>query len=306
MTKISVVIPAYKSELTIAELISRLNIVLKANNYEFEVIIVDDASPDGTWQVLAKLSNEYDFLKIVRLMRNSGQHQAILCGFSLVEGDIIITMDDDLQNPPEEIPKLIEEINKGYDLIIGAYKSKQHSTSKNLFGSFIDFTQRKIFNLPNNFKLTSFRAIKRNIIDNIKQMSTCYPYITSMLLANTSNIGNIEVDHHPRLVGKSNYTFKRGFSLALNLWLNYSSYPLYLVTLLCSFSFLFTIVFSSYVVWQTLTHETTSGWASLIVTISFFNALILLCLVVNSIFLTRIVNRNFSFPIGDYINSNKK
>jgi glycosyltransferase involved in cell wall biosynthesis len=305
MQKISVVIPAYKSEKTLPVLVKRIHDVMESNNYLFEVIIVDDASPDNTWKVLTQLKIEYDFLKIVRLMINIGQHKAILCGFSLVEGDIIITMDDDLQNPPEEIPILINELNKGYDLVIGSYLYKQHTITKNLFGSLIDYSQKRIFNLPKNFKLTSFRAIRRNVVNNISQMNSVYPYITSMLLDNTSKIANVQVEHHPRLSGKSNYTFKRGLSLALNLWLNYSSYPLYLVILLCLFSFIFTIGFALYVIWLVIMTETTSGWASLIVTISFFNALILLCLVVHSVYLSRINNKNFNFPIGEYISSQK-
>jgi glycosyltransferase involved in cell wall biosynthesis len=270
------------------------------------VIIVDDASPDGTWATLKQLAREYNFLKIVRLMKNTGQHKAILCGFTKVDGDIVITMDDDLQNPPEEIPKLINRLNEGYDLVIGSYVSKKHPASRNLFGAFIDYSQRRIFCLPDNFKLTSFRAISRNVIDNVLQMSSVYPYITSMLLVNTNKIANVEVEHQPREVGHSNYTFKRGLNLALNLWLNYSSYPLYLVMMLCLFSFILAIGFSFYVIGQALMANTTSGWASLVVIISFFNSLLLLCLLVHSIYLSRLVNGNLKFSIGDYISCKDK
>jgi glycosyltransferase involved in cell wall biosynthesis len=303
---ISIVIPAYNSELTLPDLIRRLDTVLSGMNRDFEVIVVNDASPDGTWEALKKLNSEYDFLKIIRLMKNSGQHKAILCGFSQAQGDIVVTMDDDLQNPPEDVPKLIAAVDGGLDLAIGSYESKQHSSSRNFFGSIIDFTQRRIFSLPSNFKLTSFRAVRRSVIDNVLQMSSVYPYVTSMLLANAGRIGNVPVEHHQRNIGKSNYTIKRSVSLALNLWLNYSSYPLYFVATICMASFLFAVIFSSYVIWQAMTSLTTSGWASTIVIVAFFNALVLLCLVIHSIYLSRLVNRNFNFSIGESIEKRKQ
>ncbi|MDR0548498.1 MAG: glycosyltransferase family 2 protein [Deltaproteobacteria bacterium] len=299
--KISVVVPAYKSAQTLPTLVQGLEATLTALGHPFEVIIVDDCSPDDTWSVLSQLAQTHQFLKAIRLARNGGQHKAILCGFSRVTGDIVVTMDDDLQNPPSEIPKLIEPLFSGYDLAIGSYINKNHSTFKNLSGAFVDFTQRRIFNLPADFKLTSFRAIKRFIIDNVNKMNNYYPYITSMLLYNTNKYINVEVEHHKRLAGKSNYNLKRSLALTLNLWLNYSNYPLYFVVTLCVLSLFLGLGFAATVVWQALTSETTSGWASLIVTISFFNSLVLLALVVHSVYLSRLANSDSSFFISEKI-----
>jgi glycosyltransferase involved in cell wall biosynthesis len=297
--KISVVVPAYKSALTLPALVAALETTLTEMGHPFEIIIIDDCSPDDTWAVLLELAQNNQGLKIIRLARNGGQHKALLCGFGHVTGDIVVTMDDDLQNPPQEIPKLIEPLFRGYDLAIGSYVNKNHSAFKNLSGAFVDFTQRRIFNLPPKFKLTSFRAIRRFVIDNVNKMGNFYPYITSMLLYNTNRYINVEVEHHRRLTGKSNYNLKRSLALTLNLWLNYSFYPLYFVVSLCVLSLFLGLGFAVSVVWQALTSATTSGWASLIVTISFFNSLVLLALVVHSVYLSRLTHNNSSFFISE-------
>jgi glycosyltransferase involved in cell wall biosynthesis len=302
--EISVIIPTYKSSSNIGILIEKLVQILISIKKPYEIIIVDDGSPDNTWDILKNLINTHKFLKIFRLARNRGQHTALLCGFYKCNGNIIITMDDDLQNPPEEIPKLIEPLYNGYDLSIASYTNKNHPFFKNLCGSIVDFTQKRIFNLPYSFKLTSFRAIKYFIIENILKMDNFYPYITSMILHSTTNYINVPTEHHKRLSGKSNYNFKKNLTLALNLWLNYSSYPLYFVILLCSFSLFFCLIFTIYVIWQALTIETTSGWASLMVVISFFNSLILLSLVIHSIFLSRNnINNKSLFLVSEILES---
>src|SRR5262245_6227229 len=120
--KISVVIPVYNSATSLHILVAGLVTVLEQMEREFEIIFVDDCSPDNSWEVLKKMKEEHgELLKIAKLSTNRGQHNAIVCGFSIVSGDIVITMDDDLQNPPEEIPKLVEAIDRGYDLAIGSY-----------------------------------------------------------------------------------------------------------------------------------------------------------------------------------------
>ncbi|MDR1040208.1 MAG: glycosyltransferase family 2 protein [Deltaproteobacteria bacterium] len=296
---VSVVIPAYRSEAVLPVLLGRLEMALSGLGYPFEVVIVDDASPDDTWYVLKKLASTRPFLRIVRLMKNCGQHRAILCGMSLTRGDRIVTMDDDLQNPPEEIPRLLSALDEGYDLAIASYGEKMHSASRNLFGSFVDFTQKRIFSLPASFKLTSFRAFTRPVAEGALAMPSGRPYITSMLLSSTDRLKNVETEHSPRTFGKSNYTLKRGLSLCLDLWLTYSSYPLYLVMTLCILSLLFAASFAGIAAWQAITTDTTSGWASQIVTISFFSALILMSLTVHGVYLSRMAGARPRPPVGE-------
>ncbi len=287
---ISVVIPVYCSESSIDLLLYELDVVFKQMDCSYEIILIDDNSPDNSWRKLKELKQQYGaVLKIAKLLKNSGQHNAILCGFYLSKGQLVITMDDDLQNPPAEIPKLVAAIEQGYDLVIGSYEVKQHSTTRNLSGSIIDGLQRKMFNLPRTFQLTSFRAIKRIVIDNVCQMGGVFPYITSMLFSHTTRYVNVLVQHDSRKFGQSNYNLKRSFILAANLIINYSSYPLYFVAFLCLLAFGFSICYGMYILFFSLIYGVSiPGWTSLIVLISFFNALILLCLLIFGIYISRL------------------
>ena len=302
---ISVVIPAYKSRDSLPILIEKLEAVLNRSGQDFEIIVVDDGSPDDTWEALKKLKATFARLKIIRLLRNSGQHNALLCGFSFAQGSIVVTMDDDLQNPPEEVPKLIAAIQDGYDLAVGAYQSKQHSAGRNFGGRLVDAVQRRIFNLPGEFQLTSFRAVRRIVVDNVLSMGGVFPYISSMLLSHASRCVNVPVRHELRRFGQSNYNLKRSFVLAFNLLLSYSPYPLYLVVALCFAAFAFSVGIGAWVLWRSISGYTMPGWASTIMAISFFNGLILLALVVHGLYLSRmnqqITRSRVGFTIGELL-----
>ncbi len=288
--KISVVVPVYRSGQSLKILVSRIEEVFTKMGRSGEIVLVDDASPDDSWQVLKSLKEEFgEVLKIARLLTNRGQHNATLCGFSLATGDIVITMDDDLQNPPEEIPKLVEAVERGFDLAIAAYDSKKHSPTRNAGGAFIDWIIRRVFGLPRQFQLTSFRAAKRIVTKNALQMSAAFPYITCMLFSNATSYTNVSTRHDPRQYGKSNYNLKRSLLLASNLIISYSSYPLILVGILCFLAFAVSLLLGARAVYDTLVYGiSVPGWASTVVIVSFFNALILLCLSIFGVYLLRI------------------
>ncbi len=288
-SSISVVIPVYNSEESLPILIERLFLVLKKMDRDCEVILVDDRSRDNSWQVIKELRARYpSFIKMARLLINSGQHNAILCGLYLAKGGIVITMDDDLQNPPEEIPKLVEAIDSGYDLAIGAYEEKKHTGFRNAGGRFIDWTLRKIFKLPSEFQLTSYRAVRKVVIDNVCRMGGVYPYITAMMLSNAASYTNVLIRHDARTFGKSNYSMGNSLSLAANLIFNYSSYPLYVVAALGLFFFLGSVIFGTTLMIRTLLYgSAVPGWASTVIIMSLSNALNILCLVVLGIYISR-------------------
>lgn len=288
--KISVVIPVYCSQKSLEILVSRLVAVLSELAQDYEIILVDDCSLDNSWEVMKQLKQQHEeFLKIVRLQVNNGQHNAILCGFSMVTGDIVITMDDDLQNPPEEIPNLVEALEEGYDLVIGAYDSKKHSTGRNLGGRMIDWILRCIFRLPARFQLTSFRAIRGSVVTHVNGMRGAFPYITSMLFANVSKYKNVFVRHDPRKFGASNYNLKKSLLLSMNLIFSYSPYPIYLIAVMCMFAFLFALGFGSWTIWKILQFGiSVPGWASTVVIMTFFNGLILLCMLIFGIYISRL------------------
>lgn len=287
---VSIVIPCYRCAESIEGLVARLLAVSAGLRRDFEIVLVDDRSPDETWSVLQRLKAQHGRpLKIVRLLKNSGQHNALLCGLHMSTGEVVVTMDDDLQNPPEEIPKLVAALDSGYDLAIGAYPRKEHSATRNAGGELIDRVLRGIFALPPDFQLTSFRAARRPVVDNVCRMSGVFPYLTAMLLSHASNQVNVEVRHDPRRHGQSNYNLRRSLALAANLILNYSSWPLHLVGALCLAAFCFSLGFGAWVFVRALLDDTSvPGWASTVVIISFFNALTLLCLYVFGLYLSRL------------------
>lgn len=286
---VSIVIPVYRSEQSLTPLVERILEVFRDRSEQPEIVLVDDVSPDKSWDVLLSLKSAHPAeLKIARLLRNSGQHNAILCGFSLVTGDIVVTMDDDLQNPPEEIPKLIDAVESGYDLAIGAYDSKKHDRARNFSGGMIDRIQRGIFHLPSTFQLTSFRAVRRVVVDHVCQMGGAFPYVTSMLLANASSYTNVPVRHDTRAFGRSTYNLRRSLSLAGNLIFNYSNYPVYAVALSCVGAMVFSLVYGTFVLVRASSQGTgIPGWASTIVILTFFNSVVLLCNLIFSIYLAR-------------------
>lgn len=303
--KVSVVIPVYRSEESLEALVARLLAVFEKMGRDCEIVLVDDCSPDNSWNVLKDLKQRHDkALTIVRLATNSGQHNAILCGFSLVTGDVVVTMDDDLQNPPEELPKLVEAVDGGYDLAIGAYDSKKHSTARNASGEMIDWIQRRMFHLPADFQLTSFRAVRRGVVDQVCRMGGVFPYVTCMLLSNTSRYTNVSVRHDARPFGRSNYTLKRSLSLALNLLISYSALPLYFVGALSGVAFLFSLAYGMVILVRTLLFGTAvPGWASTVVILTFFNAQVLLSLLIVFTYISRIhqqiTRTRVSYAIGE-------
>lgn len=288
--QLSIVIPVYNSEATLSQLIGRLQAVLEPRYPDHEIVLVDDASRDGSWTALEQLKAERGSrLRIARLLVNRGQHNAILCGLNLSRGEIVITMDDDLQNPPEEIPKLVDAIQRGFDLAIGAYDSKKHSRFRNLGGRFVDGVLRGIFQLPKDFQLTSFRAARRSVVENACRMGGVFPYITAMLFANASSYINVPVRHDPRGHGRSNYNLHRSLRLATNLLFSYSSYPVWAVLFMTALTFLFSTLFGLITLFRALSQDiAVPGWASTVVIVSLFNAITMLGLTIFGVYLARI------------------
>jgi glycosyltransferase involved in cell wall biosynthesis len=288
--KVSIVIPAYRSAESLPILLRQLFEVAKANDWELQVVVVDDASPDDTWTALKRAKETYGTkLRIARVLTNAGQHRAIQAGLTLVTGDIVVTMDDDLQHRANDVASLVEAVCSGYDLAVGSYSHKSHHPMRNTAGTFIDWLIKRLFNLPNSFELTSFRAMKRSVAEGALAQASERPYMTAMLLANSANRVNIPVVHEPRAHGTSNYTLGKSFSLAASLIFSYSTYPIAFVAALCAVAFGFSTIFGVQTVWRALTENIdVPGWASLMVVTTFFNGLILLALLVFGIYLSRV------------------
>lgn len=227
---LSVVIPVYRSEETLPTLVERLLLVLNHTGKRFEIIFVEDGSPDNSWGVLHDLQRSYpDHIIAIQLMRNYGQHNATMCGFRHSSGKYVITMDDDLQHPPEEIPKLLTAIEtNGMDLIYGYYNLKRHRAWRNMGSALANLFFKTIFG--HTIPFSSFRIIRRELLESIFSYSLNFTYIDGLLAWNTQRIDKVAVAHRERLSGRSGYSIAKLAVLALNLFTNFSLLPLQFIT----------------------------------------------------------------------------
>ena len=288
--KYSVVIPIYNSSGTLKELCRRIDAVFLDLDAPYEIIMVDDGSQDESWQVMEKIQKENPNVKIIQLMKNFGQHNAILCGLGYISGDFVITIDDDLQNPPEEIPKLIKRIGQEYDAVFGALRKKKDTKFKTLASKIIQRFNVFIFKKPKHLKVSSFRIFTRELCDQIKQFKTPYPYITGMILSLTDNIENITVEHDKRKYGKSTYKISKLFKLAFNLVINYTSLPLIALSIIGFLTSGLSFAFGIYIIIKKiLIGVSVEGWTSIIVLLSFFNGLLISILSLMGEYLYRII-----------------
>lgn len=227
---LSIVIPVYNSASTLGDLLRRLTQVLDGVTRSYEIIMVDDGSRDNSWEVIAALTEKYrKHLVAVQLMRNYGQHNTLMCGLSLTRGSLVLTMDDDLQNPPEEIPKLLECISSGsFDLVYGCPNARQHAAWRNIGASIVWQFYRTVFRNP--ITPTPFRAMRYQLAHSVQFYDLNFTYLDGLLAWCTSRIGSVEVEHHARPQGRSSYSLGKLLGLALNLYTNFSLIPLQIVS----------------------------------------------------------------------------
>jgi len=230
--EISVVIPVYRSAGTLRVLAERLHRALAGVTPHYEIIFVDDGSGDDSWAVIGELHRESPrHVTAVQLMRNFGQHNALMCGFRHARGRYVITMDDDLQNPPEEIPKLVEAIRREpLDVVYGQYVTKQHLAWRNAGSSLVNWFYRLVFRMP--VTVTAFRIIDRRLVEQVLSYDLNFTFVDGLLAWNTQRIGQTPVEHQPRQQGRTGYSMSKLATLAFNLFTNFSLLPLQFVSLL--------------------------------------------------------------------------
>jgi len=226
MISLSVVIPVYNAEKTIADLCQTL-IALLGSDYALQVVLVNDGSRDSSDRVCRQLANEFPAtITYVRLSRNFGEHNAVMAGLNIVRGDFVVIMDDDFQNPPEEVIKLVSEVRKGYDVVYSQYPEKRDSLFRNL-GSYLNGKMaRVILNKPANLYLSSFKAMNRFLVNEIITYKTPNPYLDAIILKITRNIGTVMVRHDHRRTGTSGYSLKKLTALWGDMVVSYSLIPL--------------------------------------------------------------------------------
>ena len=232
MKKVSFVIPCYRSALTIGNVVKEIQDTMNTlNAYTYEIILVNDCSPDDTFDVIEKLCEEYSNICGVNLARNFGQHAALMAGFHQVTGDILVCLDDDGQTPADEVGKLLTEIENGQDVVYASYANKKHSMFRN-FGSWVNEKMLQfLLGKPKELFVSSYFAARRFIVDEMLKYENAYPYVIGLVLRTTKRISNVPVQHREREIGASGYTLGKLLSLWFNGFTAFSTKPLQIATI---------------------------------------------------------------------------
>ena len=228
--ELSIVVPVYNSASTLGSLLERLTQTIAAITQSYEIILVDDGSRDDSWAAIQNLRVNYsEHLVAIQLMRNYGQHNALMCGLGVARGEFVVTMDDDLQNPPEEIPKLLAHIKQhGLDLVYGCPSKRNHAAWRNLGSTIVWHFYRTVFRNP--VTPTPFRIMRHQMAQSVMFYDLNFTYLDGLLAWCTSRIAGIEVEHVARAQGRSGYSLGKLLGLALNLYTNFSLIPLQIVS----------------------------------------------------------------------------
>jgi undecaprenyl-phosphate 4-deoxy-4-formamido-L-arabinose transferase len=295
---LSVVIPVYNSEKTLEPLIQRLAQALPPIAPAFEVILVNDGSRDESWQVIERLGKAYSWIRGINLMRNYGQHNALLCGVRNARFEVIITMDDDLQHPPEEIYLLVEELAKGYDVVYGTPVKTRQAFWRVAASNLTRLALQSAMGVENARNVTAFRALRTQVREAFGNYQSNYVTLDVLLTWGTTRFSSVFVQHNPRQVGVSNYTFRKLVRHAINVITGFTNLPLQLASLM-GFAFaMFGLVVLIYVVLRYLIEGgSVPGFPFLASTIAIFSGVQLFALGIIGEYLARMHFRLMDRPI---------
>lgn len=278
---LSIVVPVYRSAAILPLLVEKLEQEMRDAGLleSFELLLVNDASPDNSAQVIRALAQQYPFVKGISLRRNFGQHNATMAGLNHAVGDIVVVMDDDLQHPPEAVVRMIAALGEGYDVCYTRYLNRQHAAWKKLGSAFNDWVATHLLGKPKGLYLSSFKAIRKEVVAEVVKYDGPYAYVDGLILDVTRAITVVDIEHQARHQGEGNYNLGRSLSLWLKMATSFSVLPLRLASYagfaLASFSLLMIV----YVLTQKFLHpEIPAGWTSLIATILLVGGIQTLCI----------------------------
>ena len=260
---LSIVIPVYNGAASIGELVDALASLRIPGGHE--VVLVNDGSKDDSLAVCRRLTERQDIpVVFVNLARNYGEHNAVMAGFAHARGDYIITMDDDLQNPPEEVVRLFDFASRNKrDVVYTYYATKQHAAWRNLGSRFTNWCSDILLDKPKGLYLSSFRCVSAFVVQHVIANSGPYPYVDGLILQVTQDVDRLQVSHLPRAEGRSNYTLRRLVRLWLSMFLNFSVFPLRVATLSGIAVSVIGLLASLYIVYDALSGGSPRGYPSL-------------------------------------------
>jgi len=288
---ISVVVPVYNGSDTLHMLVDELGKVLPGVSDQFELVLVNDGSPDNSWKVITELAKKHPWVRGVDLMRNYGQHNATLCGVREARYEVIITMDDDLQNPPHEIPKLLDKLQEGYDVVYGVARNRQQAWWKNLASVFVKRAIAYVMGLRTVRDIGAFKAFHADLRRAFEDFRSPDVLLDVLLSWGTTNFASVTVDEAPRTVGKSNYNLFKLIKVSLLVLTSYTTIPLRFASII---GFLFTILGAGvliYVLTIYFTAGSIPGFPFLASTIIIFSGVQLFALGIIGEYLARVFER---------------
>lgn len=241
MHTVSAVVPVYNAAQSLDDLVARLSTVLSAKTESFEIILVEDCGQDDSWLIIERICRQHSWVRGIRLSRNFGQHNALLCGIRAARYEMIVTLDDDLQNPPEEIPTLLHGLSQGFDVVYGTPRREQHGLLRNLASALTKLALQKGMGVETARNVSAFRAFRTRLRGGFESYQGPFVSIDVLLTWSTSRFTAVPVRHEPRAMGKSNYTLTKLFNHAFNLLTGFSTVPLQLASMMGFFFTLFGI-----------------------------------------------------------------
>ena len=274
---IGIVIPVYNGALTIGNLVDKLIALLPYKNKK--IILVNDGSTDNSHEVCLKKAEQYpDIITYLSLSKNFGEHNAVMAGLNYADTDYVVIMDDDFQNPPDEVEKLINTtIDGGYDVTYSYYEEKKHTFFRNFGSKFNDIVATFLLDKPPNLYLSSFKCMNRFMVNEVIKYKGPFPYIDGLILRVTRNIGKVMVRHEERQINRSNYTLRKLIHLWLNMFVNFSVIPLRISTVLGLFMAFIGAIMSIYVfIDKVFISSNPLGWSSIMVAVITFSGVQLL------------------------------
>jgi glycosyltransferase involved in cell wall biosynthesis len=294
---ISVVIPVYNSEGSVGEVIRRLVTLLPGLAQNYEIVLVNDGSRDRSWEVIESMRQAYpNVVRGFNLMRNYGQHNALLCGIRQARYPITITMDDDLQHPPEEIPHLLAKLTEGHDVVYGTPKELPHSLWRNLMSRFTKRAMANAMGVKNIRDISAFRALRTDLRKAFENYLSPNLLFDVLLSWGTTKFTAVPVNHQPRTIGKSNYNFLKLFNQAMLILTGFSTAPLRAASLVgFAFTF-FGLCVLIYVIGRYAFEGSVPGFPFLASVITIFSGAQLFALGIIGEYLARIFNRSMERP----------
>ena len=311
MQKLSFVIPCYGSEQTITFVIDEIMQWMYSHpDYDYEIIAINDCSPDNVYSVLVKLAGAISELKVIELAMNCGKHAAVMAGYKYVTGDLVVNLDDDGQCPVDKLDLLLNALSEDMDVVIARYPQKKQSAFKN-FGSWVnELMARWLIKQPKGLQISNFSVVRRLVVQEILRYKNPFPYLNGLLVRATSRIVNVEMEERERMAGTGNYTFRKSLSLWLNGFTAFSVKPLRVATFMGMLCAGFGFIFAIYVILRKFIYpDIAAGYSSVMAVLLFTGGIIMICLGLIGEYIGRIyisINNSPQYVIRQTFNVDEK